>query len=417
MFATTYVCEKLFSTMKIVKIKFRSRLTDKYLRDQLRLILGHKNLSVFEECPYLGNVCLNPGTFDVVTSITIDYQEFTSYGRFSVYWYLAVIGYDSTCKYNNPHKKICGSECKVIQNIGILMECVVAKYCDLVQDNYLSPSVVILRKCKSRTIMNGKGIRHRSLRRYQLLGIIDNKQKISPKWTNYYLSHVSASIMNTNFPTFDMVVKIYSGKYRQVSVIQSHNENCEFCTFVCPPNVRKIRSSVVHCTKKRSGKIILQHDNAQSHTARVTMKQIRTSGWETLPHSPYSPDLAPFDYHLIGSVKKQLRGQRSETLENIWKAQFLAYLDRSRVIVVERLDHFLHRFEVMCVIITKRSALTLRGNFAPFRRRPTSCSLDRSVGSQFYKTSQQYIASENCTGTCVCETVACVLSNRLENEV
>ncbi|KAJ4436805.1 hypothetical protein ANN_16937 [Periplaneta americana] len=33
MFAVTYVCEKLFSTMKIVKIKFRSRLTDKYLRD------------------------------------------------------------------------------------------------------------------------------------------------------------------------------------------------------------------------------------------------------------------------------------------------------------------------------------------------------------------------------------------------
>ncbi|KAJ4451443.1 hypothetical protein ANN_02905 [Periplaneta americana] len=37
MFATTYVCEKLFSTMKIVKTKFRSGLTDKYLRDQLRL--------------------------------------------------------------------------------------------------------------------------------------------------------------------------------------------------------------------------------------------------------------------------------------------------------------------------------------------------------------------------------------------
>ncbi|KAJ4441420.1 hypothetical protein ANN_11275 [Periplaneta americana] len=37
MFAVTYVCEKLFSTMKIVNIKFRSGLTDKYLRDQLRL--------------------------------------------------------------------------------------------------------------------------------------------------------------------------------------------------------------------------------------------------------------------------------------------------------------------------------------------------------------------------------------------
>ncbi|KAJ4441852.1 hypothetical protein ANN_11711 [Periplaneta americana] len=47
MFATTYVCEKLFSTMKIVKIKFRSRLTDKYLRDQLRLI--------WQECELFGN--------------------------------------------------------------------------------------------------------------------------------------------------------------------------------------------------------------------------------------------------------------------------------------------------------------------------------------------------------------------------
>ena len=40
MFATTYVCEKLFSTMKIVKTKFRSRLTDKYLRDQLWLAVS-----------------------------------------------------------------------------------------------------------------------------------------------------------------------------------------------------------------------------------------------------------------------------------------------------------------------------------------------------------------------------------------
>ncbi|KAJ4437321.1 hypothetical protein ANN_17459 [Periplaneta americana] len=37
MFATTYVSEKLFSTMKIVKTKFRLRLIDKYLSLQLRL--------------------------------------------------------------------------------------------------------------------------------------------------------------------------------------------------------------------------------------------------------------------------------------------------------------------------------------------------------------------------------------------
>ncbi|KAJ4439816.1 hypothetical protein ANN_07944 [Periplaneta americana] len=40
MFATTYVCEKIFSIMKIVKTKCRSRLTDKHLRDQLRLAVN-----------------------------------------------------------------------------------------------------------------------------------------------------------------------------------------------------------------------------------------------------------------------------------------------------------------------------------------------------------------------------------------
>lgn len=73
--------------------------------------------------------------------------------------------------------------------------------------------------------------------------------------------------------------------------------------------------------EKRPGKkIILQHDNAWPHTDRVTVEKIRTFGWETLPQSPYSPDLAPSDYHLFGSVKEQLRGQRYETLEDIRKA-------------------------------------------------------------------------------------------------
>ncbi|KAJ4439484.1 hypothetical protein ANN_07608 [Periplaneta americana] len=72
--------------------------------------------------------------------------------------------------------------------------------------------------------------------------------------------------------------------------------------------------------EKRPGKIILQHDNDWSHTDRVTVEKIRTFGWETLPQSPYSPDLAPSDYHLFSSVKEQLRGQRYETLEDIQKA-------------------------------------------------------------------------------------------------
>jgi histone-lysine N-methyltransferase SETMAR len=31
--------------------------------------------------------------------------------------------------------------------------------------------------------------------------------------------------------------------------------------------------------------------------------------WNVLPHPPYSPDLAPSDYHLFGSLKKHLDGK------------------------------------------------------------------------------------------------------------
>ena len=80
----------------------------------------------------------------------------------------------------------------------------------------------------------------------------------------------------------------------------------------------KLRSAL---HDKRPGrKVILQHNNVHPHTARATVEKIRTFGWEILPHPPYSPDLAPSDYHVFGSVKEQLRGQRFETLEDIRKA-------------------------------------------------------------------------------------------------
>ncbi|GFR74383.1 LOW QUALITY PROTEIN: histone-lysine N-methyltransferase SETMAR [Elysia marginata] len=38
--------------------------------------------------------------------------------------------------------------------------------------------------------------------------------------------------------------------------------------------------------------VILQHDNATPHTARVTQGWLEKCGWEILPHPPHSPDLA-----------------------------------------------------------------------------------------------------------------------------
>ena len=56
--------------------------------------------------------------------------------------------------------------------------------------------------------------------------------------------------------------------------------------------------------------IVLLHDNARPHVANQTKDLITSFKWETADHPPYSPDLAPTNYHLFLNLKKHLGGQR-----------------------------------------------------------------------------------------------------------
>ena len=53
----------------------------------------------------------------------------------------------------------------------------------------------------------------------------------------------------------------------------------------------------------------LQHDNTRFQISWKTTKHIVTLGWTVLPHSSYSLDLAPSDFHLFRPVKDGLCGQ------------------------------------------------------------------------------------------------------------
>ncbi|GFT84807.1 transport and Golgi organization protein 2 homolog [Trichonephila clavipes] len=44
---------------------------------------------------------------------------------------------------------------------------------------------------------------------------------------------------------------------------------------------------------------MFHHDNASPHTSILTRQKLWELGWEVLMHPPYSPDLAPSDYHLF----------------------------------------------------------------------------------------------------------------------
>jgi len=64
---------------------------------------------------------------------------------------------------------------------------------------------------------------------------------------------------------------------------------------------------------KRSGKltkeVLFLHDNAPAHRTLAIQKKLAYLGFHCLDHPPYSPDLAPSDYHQFPGLRKKLKGR------------------------------------------------------------------------------------------------------------
>jgi hypothetical protein len=60
---------------------------------------------------------------------------------------------------------------------------------------------------------------------------------------------------------------------------------------------------------------VLLHDNARLQTAARTRALLGYFNWELFDHPPYSPDLAPSDYHLFTYLKNLMGSQRFNSSE------------------------------------------------------------------------------------------------------
>ena len=82
--------------------------------------------------------------------------------------------------------------------------------------------------------------------------------------------------------------------------------------------LRRLRQEI---TRKRRGNltscVLLVQDNAPAHTSQVAMSAATQCGFEVLPHSSYSPDMAPSDFYLFPKLKNNLRGTQFDNNEGV----------------------------------------------------------------------------------------------------
>ena len=70
----------------------------------------------------------------------------------------------------------------------------------------------------------------------------------------------------------------------------------------------------------KTGQWHFHQDNAPVHNSILVTDYLTKMGIKTVPHPPYSPDLAPCDLWLFPKLKEKLRGCHYETIEEMKEA-------------------------------------------------------------------------------------------------
>uniref|UniRef100_A0A8R1DFN6 HTH_48 domain-containing protein n=1 Tax=Caenorhabditis japonica TaxID=281687 RepID=A0A8R1DFN6_CAEJA len=74
--------------------------------------------------------------------------------------------------------------------------------------------------------------------------------------------------------------------------------------------------------RPRSSAVHLPHDNARPHVAKATQAKLQELNWNTVSHPPYSPDIAPSDYHHFRPLHLFLKEKRFAKYEDLKMAVF-----------------------------------------------------------------------------------------------
>jgi histone-lysine N-methyltransferase SETMAR len=146
-----------------------------------------------------------------------------------------------------------------------------------------------------------------------------------------------------------------TGIVKVVKLDKGEKVTADWYTNKCLPQV----FNAIRENRPKSGikRIILHHDNARPHKAKLTEEFLYQNAVQVMPHPPppYSPDIAPCDFWLFRKLKKHLRGRRFSSEEEIdqavngffnsitpdeWRRVYDKWQERMKRVISARGDYF-----------------------------------------------------------------------------
>jgi transposase len=119
---------------------------------------------------------------------------------------------------------------------------------------------------------------------------------------------------------------------------------------LCTSEIQKIRFPLLFPLKGflhlvgKPGFFFL-HDDPRPRGATATVNFFSSWGWEILPHPPYSPDLAPLEFHLFPEMKNHTRDQRFNSNENVQNEVKKWLRVEDAFFFYEGLDKLIYRYD------------------------------------------------------------------------
>ena len=108
-----------------------------------------------------------------------------------------------------------------------------------------------------------------------------------------------------------------------------------------------IKKKRPHMAKKNP---MFQQDYAPVHKSMKTMVKLNDLRFELLPHSPYSPDLAPSDFYLFADLKKMLQGKRFSSDDEVITATEAYFEAKDKSFYKKAIDSLEKRWND-CIVI------------------------------------------------------------------